>query len=567
MLTKNALVALLALLTIPGLALADAVQLPRTGQTTCYTADGVSTACSGTGQDGALLAGIAWPTTRFVVNSNGTVTDKLTGLIWVKDANLMNTRDPSFTGSSSGLVGWQDALAYVAKLNTDKYLGYSDWRLPNINELKSLVNAEQAANDTWLTATVGFTNVQGQSYQWYWSSTFLSGTGTNSTSGTILAGAWEVNLGDGGVGYADMAATTAYVIAVRTGSEGTVTLPRTGQTTCFDFTTNAPTSTCTGTGQDGEQLSGAPWPASRFTVNSDTTTITDNLTALVWTKDAAASGPIACGGTPPGAMSFVLALDYIACLNTANFLGHNDWRLPNRNELGSLLNYGYTGSSPTFGNMAAWLNASGFTLTQSSGTTTADHATDFTYWTSTSKAILPYTAWSTWSVDAHGVMSSSDKSLTTHNVWPVRAGQYGSFVTVKLKSSTTTAAVTPAGALTLAPGSNVHVDFSTFAYDVLLNNAWQRPGNGTTTTFDLTNVTSDQNLMAVFAAPNGDLSGDGKITAADALLALRAAVLLDPITNATLAKGDMNKSGTMTAADALLILRLAVGLVNPAITY
>ena len=51
--------------------------MPKTGQTTCYA----------TGDDGDLEKGVAWPNPRFTDNGNGTVTDNLTGLIWLKNAN------------------------------------------------------------------------------------------------------------------------------------------------------------------------------------------------------------------------------------------------------------------------------------------------------------------------------------------------------------------------------------------------------------------------------------------------------------------------------------------------
>ena len=53
--------------------------VPKTGQTTPYVA----------GDDGTLQKGVAWPAPRFTDNSNGTVTDKLTGLIWMKDAGVL----------------------------------------------------------------------------------------------------------------------------------------------------------------------------------------------------------------------------------------------------------------------------------------------------------------------------------------------------------------------------------------------------------------------------------------------------------------------------------------------
>ena len=54
--------------------------VPKTGQTTGYA----------TGDDGALQKGVAWPNPRFTDNGDGTVTDNLTGLIWLKNANCAN---------------------------------------------------------------------------------------------------------------------------------------------------------------------------------------------------------------------------------------------------------------------------------------------------------------------------------------------------------------------------------------------------------------------------------------------------------------------------------------------
>lgn len=58
----------------------------------------------------------------------------------------------------------------------------------------------------------------------------------------------------------------------------------------------------------------------------------------------------------------------------------------------------------------------------------------------------------------------------------------------------------------------------------------------------------------------GDIDGDGKISAADARLALRAAVGLVTLSGNTLYAGDVDNNGKMSAADARLILRAAVGL-------
>lgn len=57
------------------------------------------------------------------VNGNVIVTDTETGLIWQK----------TYVSSKT----WQGALSYCENLT---YAGYSDWRVPNKNELASLVN-------------------------------------------------------------------------------------------------------------------------------------------------------------------------------------------------------------------------------------------------------------------------------------------------------------------------------------------------------------------------------------------------------------------------------------------
>lgn len=128
------------------------VNLPQTGQTTSYA----------TGDDGNLQKGVAWPSPRFTIGTGAEadcVTDNLTGLMWVKSPDSI-TRT------------WSDALTYANGLIS--ICGYDDWRLPNVNELESLVNAEQANTATWLT-TQGFSNVQAS---FYWSSTtFASLTG------------------------------------------------------------------------------------------------------------------------------------------------------------------------------------------------------------------------------------------------------------------------------------------------------------------------------------------------------------------------------------------------------
>lgn len=108
-------------------------QLPRTGQATCYGASGTSIPCAGTGQDGEMQRGLV---RSYVDNSDGTVTDLHTGLIWEKksDDGSIHDQDDTYT--------WTDAFkVFIAGLNSGSgFAGHTDWRLPNINELHSLAD-------------------------------------------------------------------------------------------------------------------------------------------------------------------------------------------------------------------------------------------------------------------------------------------------------------------------------------------------------------------------------------------------------------------------------------------
>src|SRR5208283_3214744 len=92
---------------------------------------------------------------------------------------------------------------------------------------------------------------------------------------------------------------------------GTVALPQTGQTKCYDSSGNV--ISCTDTadypyvaGEDGALLMGVTWPSPRFTDNGDQTQ-TDNLTGLIWPKDGSTPTVSSCTG---GLASWQGALTY-----------------------------------------------------------------------------------------------------------------------------------------------------------------------------------------------------------------------------------------------------------------
>lgn len=113
-----------------------AVGLPASGQTTTY----------GAGSDGAVQAGTGL---SYTDNGDGTITDNNTGLMWEKkdDSGGIHAVNEVYTWgevvpphSMNGTV-----TAFLAALNADGgFAGYTDWRLPNVKELHSIVNYEVA---------------------------------------------------------------------------------------------------------------------------------------------------------------------------------------------------------------------------------------------------------------------------------------------------------------------------------------------------------------------------------------------------------------------------------------
>jgi len=146
--------------------------VPKTGQMQSYTA----------GDDGNLHKGVASPTPRFTDNNNGTVTDNLTGLIWMQNANAF------------GLRTWDQAISDAATVGQG-IGGVEDgsipgnWRLPDIRELQSLIDYGQS--NPALPANNHFLNVQ---MEYYWSST---------TSSEHANCAWFVYLYDGFADFID----------------------------------------------------------------------------------------------------------------------------------------------------------------------------------------------------------------------------------------------------------------------------------------------------------------------------------------------------------------------------
>jgi hypothetical protein len=116
-----------------------------------------------------VRANATYGVNAFVDNGNSTITDNATGLMWAKNDS---------GGDAPKGFTWEEALAYVKARNAANYLGYSDWRLPDVKELQSIVDysrspdtSASAAIDPLFSST-SITDEAGKTdYAYYWSST------------------------------------------------------------------------------------------------------------------------------------------------------------------------------------------------------------------------------------------------------------------------------------------------------------------------------------------------------------------------------------------------------------
>lgn len=279
-----------------------------TGAQRCFDTGGDTVNCEGSGQDGEYQSGRSLEQNRFTTE-NGCVTDHLTNLIWSQNANPLDFP-----------LTWEEALAAIADLNRDGFLGFDDWRLPNRRELTSLI--DYANRKPALPSDHPFSDLF---LGWYWSST---------TAAIAVDHAWYVHLEGGRMFYGGK--DQSYMVwPVRGGGSGPdADLYQTGQQQSY------------GTEDDGHYRMGRTEREERFEMIADEV-VADRLTGLKWHRNAnLANKPL----------TWQESLDYLAQLRKQR---DESWRLPNINELESLVdcehhtpalpsNYPFTGIEESY---------------------------------------------------------------------------------------------------------------------------------------------------------------------------------------------------------------------------
>ncbi|MBC8486878.1 MAG: DUF1566 domain-containing protein, partial [Bacteroidetes bacterium] len=229
-------------------------------------------------------------------NGDGTVTDLVTGLMWQKSPDM----------DGDGDIDYEDKMSYdeaVAGATTFNLAGYSDWHLPSIKEMYSLIL---------------FSGKDPSGYE---------GTSTEDLIPFIDTTVFDFAYGDLSANErlidAQMASSNLYVGTTMMGDEtmfgvnfadgrikGYGTGPMPGQTEDKQFYVM--------------YVRGEEYGINYFEDNGDGT-ITDNATGLMWTQDDDGQG-----------MLWKDALSYAENFDFADF---DDWRLPNAKELQSIIDY------------------------------------------------------------------------------------------------------------------------------------------------------------------------------------------------------------------------------------
>ena len=277
-------------------------KIPGTGQSKCYNESGETTPPAPQdpffGQD----AQTAGNPPKYSLSRDGfTVFDENTGLTW------QNSPDTDRDGKLSvkDKLTFAQALKLPAKLNSGKFGGFADWRLPSIKELYSLFLASgtdpSGPRESGTAGLLPFLDTKYFKFAYgdtgegerVIDSQYASGTkytGKSARGGGKLFG---VNFADGRIKGYDLV------------------MPGRGEKTFFVI--------C---------VRGNPaYGKNDFRDNGDGT-VTDRASGLTWTKADSGKG-----------LNWKEALAFAQAQNKKSFLGHNDWRVPNIKELQSLVDY------------------------------------------------------------------------------------------------------------------------------------------------------------------------------------------------------------------------------------
>jgi hypothetical protein len=267
-------------------------------------------------------------TPSYTDNGDGTITDNVTGLMWVKARGSVVTWDAAVSGASTNRTG-----------------GYTDWRMPTIKESYSLIqfNGVNGPDNTNIAGYIPYIDTN------YFEFAYGAGNSSNVGERIIDCQDWSAN---------------EYVSKVM-GNQVAIFGVNFADGRIKGYNKLIP-STGAGNAKYVRYVrSNTNYGKNNFKDNGDNT-ITDQATKLMWSKNDSKQG-----------LNWQEAFAWVEAQNTANYLGHNDWRLPDTKELQSIVDYT---RSPSTTNSPA-IDVSYFNTTS---ITNEAGQTDYPYfWTST----------------------------------------------------------------------------------------------------------------------------------------------------------------------------------------
>jgi hypothetical protein len=254
------------------------------------------------------------------------VDDSNQNVHWLADADLAGSETFGVAGiNRSGSMTYETALLWVAAMDADDggvgYLGHNNWQLPTT-----------PPNDT----TCPFIGASGNSIGPGCTGSALGSLYTQGLALTWPAPVAQVTSNT--VGPFQNLQPGVYWSAMDGGVNGLLT---------FSFSN----------GQSGANISanfmyvlpmiphavGTPPAGTGLLTYLDGKAVYDSSTGFTWLADAdlAASNPFGITGTtsnglvliaPDGAMKIATAMNWIAAMNAANYLGQGDWQLPSSSD-------------------------------------------------------------------------------------------------------------------------------------------------------------------------------------------------------------------------------------------
>jgi hypothetical protein len=215
-------------------------------------------------------------------NGDGTVSDLNSGLMWVKARGTKTSWTLATAGAASSRVA-----------------GYTDWRMPTIKDLYSLIKFTGVQGPS-MTSSAGYIPFIDTGYF-----DFLYGSGSSTVGDRVIDSQdWSANL------YAGKIMTNQSAAFGVNFADGRIKGYPTTSTNYVRYVRE-----------------NANYGVNAFKNNGDGT-ITDDATRLMWSQADSAMG-----------LDWQAALAWVQTKNAQSYLGYTDWRLPNTKELQSIVDY------------------------------------------------------------------------------------------------------------------------------------------------------------------------------------------------------------------------------------